>query len=92
METCFLASYFHNNKVFLTLGWCSLTLVDFILTLENLGPRVNDSWDSDPSENPERATRCLHAQYESSSPYGLGQEDFQKFPSLSLCEIQEPTT
>ena len=23
-----------------------------MLTLENLGPRVNDSWDSDPSENP----------------------------------------
>ena len=32
METCFLALSFHN-KVFLTLGWCSLTLVDFILTL-----------------------------------------------------------
>ena len=43
METCFLA---------LTLDQCSLTLVNFILTLENLGPRVNDSWDSDPSENP----------------------------------------
>ena len=23
-----------------------------MLTLENLGPKVNDSWDSDPSENP----------------------------------------
>ena len=34
----------------------------------------------------------LHAKYESSSPYALGQEDFFKFPSLSLCEIQEPTT
>ena len=34
----------------------------------------------------------LHAKYESSSPYGLGQEDFYKFPSLSLCEIREPTT
>ena len=34
----------------------------------------------------------LHAKYESSSPYDLGQEDFQKFPSLSLCEIREPTT
>ena len=33
-----------------------------------------------------------HAKYESSSPYGLEQEDFQKFPSLSLCEIREPTT
>ena len=32
----------------------------------------------------------LHAKYESSSPYALGQEDFFKFPSL--CEIQEPTT
>ena len=52
METCFLALSFHNNKVFLTLDQCSLTLVNFILTLENLGPRVNDSWDSDPSENP----------------------------------------
>ena len=28
-----------------------------------------------------------HAKYESSSPYGLGQQDFQKFPSISLCEI-----
>ena len=27
-----------------------------------------------------------HAKYES---YGLGQEDFQRFPSLSLCEIRE---
>ena len=34
----------------------------------------------------------LHAKYESSSPFALGQEDFLKFPSLSLCEIQEPTT
>ena len=34
----------------------------------------------------------LHAIYESSSPYGLGQEDFLRFPSLSLCEIREPTT
>ena len=39
-----------NNSI---LDQCSLTLVNFILTLENLGPRVNDSWDSDPSENPE---------------------------------------
>ena len=52
METCFLALSFHNNEVFLTLDQCSLTLVNFILTHENLGPRVNDSWDSDPSENP----------------------------------------
>ena len=34
----------------------------------------------------------LHAKYESSSPYGLGQEDFLKFPSLSLCELLDPTT
>ena len=34
----------------------------------------------------------LHAKYESSSPYSLGQEDFKKVPSLSLCEIREPTT
>ena len=51
METCFLALSFHNNKVFSTLDRCSLTLVNFILTLENLGPIVNDSGDSDPSEN-----------------------------------------
>ena len=53
MEIFFLALSFHNNKVFLTLDQCSLTVVNFILTLENLGPRVNDSWDSDPSENPD---------------------------------------
>ena len=52
METCYLALSFHNNKVFLAHDQCSLTLVNFILTLANLGPRVNDSWDSDPSENP----------------------------------------
>ena len=52
METCFLALSVHDNKVFLTLDQSSLTLVNFILTLENLGPRVNDSWDSDPSEDP----------------------------------------
>ena len=27
-----------------------------------------------------------HAKYQSSSGYSLGQEDFQKFPSLSLSE------
>ena len=53
METCFFALSFHNNKVFLTLDQCSLTLVNLILTLENLCPRVNDSLDSDPSENPD---------------------------------------
>ena len=53
METCFLDLFFHNNKVFLTLDQCSLTLVNFILVLENLGQRVNDSWDSYPSENPD---------------------------------------
>ena len=51
METCFLALSFHNNKVFLILDQCSLTLVNFILTLENLDPRVNDSWDSDQVRN-----------------------------------------
>ena len=30
----------------------------------------------------------LHAKYESSSPYGLGQEDFYKFPSLSLWNLR----
>ena len=34
----------------------------------------------------------LHAQYENSSPYGLGQEDFKKILSIFLCEIREPTT
>ena len=52
METCVLALSFHNHKVFLTLDQCSLTLVNFILTLENLGRRVNDSLDSDHSKNP----------------------------------------
>ena len=33
----------------------------------------------------------LHAKYGSFSPYGLGQEDFLRFPSLSLCEIRDPT-
>ena len=46
MENCFLALSSHNNKVFLTLDHCSLTLGNF-------GPRVNDSWYSDPSENPD---------------------------------------
>ena len=36
MDTCFLALSFNNNKVFLTLDQCSLTLVNFILTLEYL--------------------------------------------------------
>ena len=58
METCLLALSFHKNKVILTLDQCSLTLVNFILTLENLGPRVNDSWDSDPSEYPVLYTRA----------------------------------
>ena len=40
METYFLTLSFYNNKVFLTLDHCSLTLVNFILTLENFGPRV----------------------------------------------------
>ena len=34
----------------------------------------------------------LHAKNENSSTYGLGQEDFKKNPSLSLCEIRGPTT
>ena len=29
----------------------------------------------------------LHAKYESSSPYGLSQVDFERFPSLFLCKI-----
>ena len=29
----------------------------------------------------------LHAKYECSSPYGLSQVDFQRFPSLFLCKI-----
>ena len=39
----FSASSFHNNKVFLTLDYCSLTLGNFILTLEKLGSKVIDS-------------------------------------------------
>ena len=35
----FSASYFHNNKVFLTLDYCSLTLGNFILTLEKFSQR-----------------------------------------------------
>ena len=46
MEKCFSALSFHNNKVFLTLD-------HYPLTLENLVPRVNDSWDSDPNETPD---------------------------------------
>ena len=34
----------------------------------------------------------LHAKYKSPSPYGLGQDFFLRFPSLSLCEIQDPRT
>ena len=36
MENCFLALSFHNNEVFLTLDHCSLTMENFILTLEIL--------------------------------------------------------
>ena len=61
METYFLTLSFHNNKVFLTNDHCSLTLVNFILTIENLGPRVNDSWDSDPSENPGPIISMFHS-------------------------------
>ena len=53
MENSFLVLSFHNNKVFFTLDHCSLPLKNFIVTLENFGPRVNDSWKSYPSENPE---------------------------------------
>ena len=35
--------------------------------------------------------KMLHAKYQSFSAYSLGQ-DFQKFPSLSLCKIWDPTT
>ena len=34
--------------------------MNFILTLENWGPRVNDSWDSDPSENPVKTNDVFH--------------------------------
>ena len=34
----------------------------------------------------------LHTKYQSSRAYSVGQEDFQKCPSLSLCEIRDPTT
>ena len=49
----FSASSFHNNKVFLTLVYCTLTLGNLILTLEKFGLKVSDSWDIGPSENPE---------------------------------------
>ena len=49
----FSASSFHNNKVFLTLEYSSLTHGNFILILEKMGQKVNDSWDIGPSENPE---------------------------------------
>ena len=52
METCFLALFFHHDRLFFTLDQCSLTLVNFILTLENLGPRVSDPWDLYLNENP----------------------------------------
>ena len=29
----------------------------------------------------------LHAKYDCSSPYGLSQEDFERFPSMILCKI-----
>ena len=62
MEICFSALSFHNTKIFLTLDHCSLTLRNFILTLENLGPIVNDSWDSDPSENPAIQQEIMEAE------------------------------
>ena len=42
-----------NQIIFLTPGNFILTIGNFILTLENLGPSVNDSWNSGPRENPE---------------------------------------
>ena len=59
METCFLAFSFHNNKVFLILDQCSLILVNFILTLENLAQESMTLWDSDPSENPVFPNSCV---------------------------------
>ena len=60
MENCFLALSFHNNEVFFNLDRCSLNLGNFISTLENFGPRVNASWDSDPSKNPEATDYFSH--------------------------------
>ena len=42
----------HVNQVILILGDFCLTPGNFILTIENLGPRVNDSLDSGSRENP----------------------------------------
>ena len=42
----------HVNQIILTLD-NFFTLGNFILTLENSDPRVNDSWNSGPRENPE---------------------------------------
>ena len=53
MENCFFSLIFPLKQSILTLDYCSLTLGNFILTLEKLDPKVNDSWDIGPSENPE---------------------------------------
>ena len=49
--------YVHVNQVILTIDlffFFFLTLGNSNLTLENLGPRVNEPWDSGPRENPEK--------------------------------------
>ena len=51
-NTVFSPISVHVNQIILTLD-NFLTLGNFILTLENLGPTVNDSWNSGPRENPE---------------------------------------
>ena len=49
----FIQPHLSIITVFLTTDYCYLTVGNFILTPEKLGPNVNDSWDIGPSENPE---------------------------------------
>ena len=51
----------HVNQIILTLD-IFLTLGNFILTLENLGRRVNDFWNSGPRENPDHGNQQFHDQ------------------------------
>ena len=48
--------YVNVNQIILTLDpfFFFLTLGNSDSTLENLGPRVNEPWDSGPRENPEK--------------------------------------
>ena len=81
-----MASSFREKEFW---RWASLFLCS------NLWPQVGTSFDPRGiicTNLVEVHQKMLHTKYQSSSPYGLGQEDFYKFCSLSLCEIQDPTT